>query len=257
MTRKVFLFFFTFICQAVCAASFDCDKASGVIEKKICAESSLSALDDELIFSYIKTLDAADKPDVVKREQREWLRLTRNKCESSECIENAYRQRLEALNRYPQYSWVEFEDHELGILFSNPSNRIVRADRKAKRITVYSYPANSKNHVIEFEIGNGTLEKAARATDVFVRKKGKWISNIGTSSDVEADRISGNGWKGIKAVISCGVVDEESGIRATGECLWAILSNGSRYIVVHTQGSVEIDDRLLKTLSSLSFINSN
>lgn len=256
MICKVIILLSTLMFQVACAASFDCDKASGVIEKKICAESILSALDDKMLSSYIKILDEADKPDIVRKEQRDWLKLTRNKCESTECIKKAYRQRLEALNKYPHYSWVTFENEELGIRFSNPSNRIVRSNKKEKRITVYNYPANSTDHMIEFEIGNGTLEKAAKTTDIFVRENGKWISNIGTSSDVNTDRISGNGWKGIRAVVSCGVVDEESGIRATGECLWAIVSNGSQYVVAHTNGSVEIDGRLLKILSSLSFINS-
>ena len=256
MIRKLLLIAFSIVWHPVFAASFDCDKARGTVEKKICTDPILSALDDELLFSYLNTLDDADKPNVVKSDQRTWLQLTRNKCESSKCIENAYRQRTSDLKKYSRSTWVEFEDDEMGIRFLYPSNKIVRSDKKEKRITVYSYPGNSNNHVIEFEVGSGNLEIAARTTDVFVRKNGKWISNIGTSSDVAAERISGNGWKGIKAVVSCGVIDEESGIHATGECLWAIISNGSRHIVAHTQGAVEINDRLLKTLSSLSFIPS-
>jgi len=57
------------------AASFDCKKAKAPIEKAICADKDISALDEQLASKYkalLGTLDEAGK-GVVKKEQKYWL----------------------------------------------------------------------------------------------------------------------------------------------------------------------------------------
>jgi len=61
------------------AASFDCKKAKAPIEKAICTDKDISALDEQLASKYkalLKTLDEAGKT-VVKMEQKYWLKNTR------------------------------------------------------------------------------------------------------------------------------------------------------------------------------------
>lgn len=61
------------------AASFDCKKAKTPIEKAICADKDISALDEQLASKYkalLGTLDEAGK-GVVKREQKYWLSKVR------------------------------------------------------------------------------------------------------------------------------------------------------------------------------------
>ena len=58
----------------------------------------------------------------------------------------------------------------------------------------------------------------------------------GTPQAVE--RFSGAGWRGMRATITCGISDPETGFHAAGgECYWAVLSNGKRAAVANTRVS--------------------
>lgn len=80
------------------AASFDCSKASSVIEREICNDSELSVLDDRMAAAYSRALDVV--PD-LKTGQREWLKNIRQ-CEVrppvNVCLSGAYKTRISALN---------------------------------------------------------------------------------------------------------------------------------------------------------------
>ena len=80
------------------AASFDCAKASTLVEKTICSDSQLSNLDDLLMQSYKKSLANSANPDGLKSEQRLWLTNERNKCPDVACLKRVYNQRLTVLN---------------------------------------------------------------------------------------------------------------------------------------------------------------
>ncbi len=74
------------------AASFDCARAGTSIEKMICADPELSALDGSLALRYKKVLEAARSPSVLREEQRLWLREVRNRCIDVPCLRTAYMQ---------------------------------------------------------------------------------------------------------------------------------------------------------------------
>ncbi len=82
----------------VSAASFDCKKAASEVEKLICQNPELSRLDDEMTRMYKRALASApDKPlrasdgrEWLKKEQRGWLRYTRNACTTVTCLKSAY-----------------------------------------------------------------------------------------------------------------------------------------------------------------------
>ncbi|QEI07654.1 DUF1311 domain-containing protein [Pigmentiphaga aceris] len=80
------------------AASFDCAKASTFVEHHICADPSLSALDERLSKVYRQVVDASPRPDAVRAEQRTWLREVRNGCTTPQCVSQAYSVRLDKLN---------------------------------------------------------------------------------------------------------------------------------------------------------------
>lgn len=87
------------------AASFDCTKASTKIEKLICGNNELSKLDEALSRIYQQALDRSiqaldpsiDRQQVIK-EQREWLKNTRNICGDVECLKDAYKKRIDSIN---------------------------------------------------------------------------------------------------------------------------------------------------------------
>ena len=76
------------------AASFDCAKAGTPVERMICSDPGVSALDQRVADAY-QTASARDPG--VKEAQREWLAGTRNRCASPACLSQAYAARLEAL----------------------------------------------------------------------------------------------------------------------------------------------------------------
>ena len=83
------------------AASFDCSQATTPIEKTICADPHLSALDDELNQAYqIAIKKAGDGIVVVRHEQRAWLSDLKERCTGDQirsCIEQAENDRIQKL----------------------------------------------------------------------------------------------------------------------------------------------------------------
>lgn len=85
---------FCFVTSGVHAASFDCNKATTLVEKAICSEAQLSELDERLTQFYKQGLANADDADVLKFEQKLWLKNVRNKCHGSACLKRAYIDRI-------------------------------------------------------------------------------------------------------------------------------------------------------------------
>lgn len=77
------------------AASFDCRKAATAVEKQICGDDQLSALDDALAQAYRWARSVT--PD-VERSQHEW-RQQRDYCKASACLRERYILRTDDLRR--------------------------------------------------------------------------------------------------------------------------------------------------------------
>ena len=69
--------------SAVIGASFNCSKAGASVEKTICASKTLSRLDEQLAKAYESDLLSSDHPEIVKSQQKEWLRNSRDTCPTS------------------------------------------------------------------------------------------------------------------------------------------------------------------------------
>lgn len=79
------------------SASFDCSKASTFIEKKICSDKQLSDLDELLMLAYKKARSNSTDSNSVKKQQRTWLKETRNKCQNTDCLKRVYTARIKDL----------------------------------------------------------------------------------------------------------------------------------------------------------------
>jgi hypothetical protein len=80
------------------------------------------------------------------------------------------------------------------------------------------------------------------------------MTTYGRFDPVPVERFSGANWKGMRAVITCGTSDKETGFHAAaGECLWAVLSNNARSIVASTDGDVDWQKDADVILKSLRF----
>jgi uncharacterized protein YecT (DUF1311 family) len=85
------------------APSFDCAKTSTAPERLICSSRELSALDVELSQQYKRLLNISTNKDSLKKEQNEWRKTQRDACSTAECIEVAYKNRIEDLESTSQY----------------------------------------------------------------------------------------------------------------------------------------------------------
>jgi len=78
------------------AASFNCDKASTFAEEVVCSDSRLTVMDEELAHLYKAALASSANKAAVSAKQKAWL-ATRDRCKDSNCIMQAYADRIAAL----------------------------------------------------------------------------------------------------------------------------------------------------------------
>ena len=81
------------------SASFPCARAATVVEKNICASPTLSRLDSELDTLYAKARNASANRDGLVKEQRDWIKTTRDACGSETCLAGAYETRIHELEQ--------------------------------------------------------------------------------------------------------------------------------------------------------------
>lgn len=78
-------------------ASFDCSMANKAIEKMICSDSTLAALDLKLDAAYKSKLSTIEDREAIKSEQIAWIKNVARPCQDKSCLENAYKIRIEEL----------------------------------------------------------------------------------------------------------------------------------------------------------------
>lgn len=78
------------------AASFDCAKASTLVEDVICSDNDISTLDETLSSSYRDALANTNNASNIKLDQRNWLKK-RNSCKDKACLQSMYEQRINDL----------------------------------------------------------------------------------------------------------------------------------------------------------------
>jgi uncharacterized protein len=104
------------------AQSFDCAKAQTAVEKMICANPALRTLDEHLGRYYAAgRAELGDAASCLQADQAQWLRSTRDVCQSAGCLNTAYLNRLGELDglqpgatairnitlpRVPSLAWV-------------------------------------------------------------------------------------------------------------------------------------------------------
>jgi uncharacterized protein len=78
------------------AASFDCGKASNLVEQEICQNPRLSTLDEQMANIYMGIMASAvgvEAKKDLRASQRRWL-TSRDKCRNETCLESHYQGRL-------------------------------------------------------------------------------------------------------------------------------------------------------------------
>lgn len=106
------------------AAGFDCAKAATKIEKMICANATLSSLDDEMNAAYRQRLGLKSSEENIAESQKKWL-IGRNRCGDIQCLEASYRERLAEMSE--PYKLIMSKDAKL----CNAMLALYNADMKA------------------------------------------------------------------------------------------------------------------------------
>jgi uncharacterized protein len=108
--------------------SFDCNKAAGMIEKLICGDNGLTALDRKLaeVYSDASKKAVNEHPPILKAEQRGWIK-GRNDCWKSKdprnCTESLYWERIAELQA--RYRLVPENGPFWFICNGNPRNEVI------------------------------------------------------------------------------------------------------------------------------------
>ncbi|WP_193100063.1 lysozyme inhibitor LprI family protein [Burkholderia sp. Z1] len=240
------------------ADSIDCTRAKTRTDHLICGDKALVSADSTLSSAYYDAIGiAADQPAVI-RSQRAWL-AQRDACADTACLATSYRDRTAALKQVKHAGWKTYRDPALGISFEYLANRQVKKPCPAiggdRCVAIVGRNMTYSNYFIAFEIVDGALEPVAEKEAGFEKQDdGKWMTTYGRSAAQEVERFSGAGWRGMRATITCGISDPETGFHAAGgECYWAVLSNGTRSAVANTQGIVGTDDATLHSVSTFRF----
>jgi hypothetical protein len=150
--------------------------------------------------------------------------------------------------------WKLYLNSNAGIEFVYPSTRkvIVGCHYKKNCIALVGKTTRPADYVVAFEIFNGALDAVAVDQAVFQRVGDDWIAK-GRNANHPVEPISGSGWRGLKSIVDCGISDNSGSHPGAGECLWVVMSDGKRSIVVDTQGTAPIDQDTMRSILSLRF----
>lgn len=238
------------------AAGFSCARATIKVEHLICDDKALSALDSDMSYRYLTLLETAASPSELIKVQRAWL-MQRNRCADADCLTKAYHERIASMEKTPLAGWKRYHDPRLKISFEYLGNREVKPcseDSGNNCLMLVGHNMANSNYLIEFQVTEGSLEEVAEKEAGFVREGNKWVTSFGRFNPVEVTRMKGKGWKGMEAVITCGISDPETGFHAAGgSCWWVVISNGKRAVVADTQGIVGLDPFTMRTIQSFQF----
>jgi uncharacterized protein len=243
--------------RVVAGSSFDCRKAGTIVENMICSSKELSTLDEQLAAAYRSLTLSSGDSEAVREQQRKWLREVRDKCESETCLEGVYRDRLAQLASGRTVRWSSFRDPDLGFEFSYPSSRrvVIGCHGSKHCVALTSGASSPDDYIVAFEVFDGGLRQVAEEHTIFQESGQHWTAK-GRSAEHTVERLAGPGWEGLKATVDCGISDKNGFHAGIGECLWVVLSNGKRSIVVDTQGLAGIDEDTMRSIQSIRFSGS-
>lgn len=199
----------------------------------------------------------------LQTDQWTWITDVRSQCTDAACMIKAYQDRLEALARVPTAGWKKYTNSKLGISFEYLANlNVVSCDDiygpNGVCLTSDDMPnipdRPAMYYVMAFHVEDVPLDKAAEKSAVFIQKNGKWVTDAGQGTPQVAISFSGHDWVGLKAVITCGISDENGYHAGAGDCFWAVVSNGKRSVVIDTQGTSGLDDATMHSVKTLRLL---
>jgi len=148
-TSKVVLITILFISSNLYAASFNCKKAGTFIEHTICGDDKLSQLDEDLSAAYKQARKDGDK-NQIRKEQREWIKKERNKCQSITCLRGSYTSRISELSSVESGQDIINASVKADEYYEEPDTRITLVDRNELN-RVLTRPSKYIGKIIRFK----------------------------------------------------------------------------------------------------------
>jgi len=92
--------------------------------------------------------------------------------------------------------------------------------------------------LLTVQVFDGPLETVAATEAGFEPDAGgRLMTTYGRFEPVAVEAFEVNGRSALRAVVTCGVSDPETGFHAAGgECLWAVVSDGAQSVVISSSG---------------------
>lgn len=180
------------------AASFDCAKAKTSVEKLVCSDPSISALDDALNEEYetATAVNSDEENSSLRAQQKAWL-ASRNKCADIACLRRSYEKRIKEL--------------------ACSSNNTGSAVGALKCFGLKLSEAESVLTRLEQLQANGVLgasNNPERARELTREERKKWIEYRDAYCELFGETEGGSdGWKNAWAA-SCAVAETEKRIAA-------------------------------------------
>lgn len=78
-------------------AAMDCSRARSNAEKMLCSNPRLMQADQQLALAWRDAIRRGIKPEDLMERQRAWLRDVRDACNDTECMLQAYQDRIAEL----------------------------------------------------------------------------------------------------------------------------------------------------------------
>ncbi len=130
----------------------------------------------------------------------------------------------------------------LGVAFDKAAGLQMRPceEEMGPRCTILFDPAAEEfmRDLVTVQVHPGALEAVAAEEAGFVRNaEGRLMTTYGRFLPVAVEPFEVNGNAGLRAAVACGITDPETGFHAAaGECLWAVVSDGTRSVVISSSG---------------------
>jgi hypothetical protein len=155
----------------------------------------------------------------------------------------------------PDAEWRVFRDRALGFTFAYPPgwSAVPGCHGNRRCVAVSEKRGGPDNYAIALEEFAGRLQQTATDKSVFRWTPGGWVAE-GRFASHPARSIAEDGWRGLEAVIDCGITTGGDVHAATGECLWAVLSDGRISVVADTQGTSRVEEDVRRILRSVRFV---
>ena len=133
------------------------------------------------------------------------------------------------------------DNPEIGVVFDHSAGLQSRpCDEETPRCLVLFDPAAEpfRRDLLTVQVVAGPLEAVAAAEGGFERNaEGRLMTTFGRFESVPVEAFAVNGKSGLRATITCGISDPETGFHAAGgECLWAVVSDGAQSVVISSSG---------------------